>query len=128
MQSNGSSLQSIWDSMKAKGGTGEAGVHIRSSKKYHEPVPEPMVPVYSRLVCRYYSVPEPIIEIRTELKTNWGKYHYKDKRIVLSYVTLGVLLHELAHHISFILHHRNGTGHFSEFKAILSNLFDWWEV
>ena len=110
-------------------GTGEVGVFIRSVEKYHEPVWEELIPIYIEPSCAYYGVSVPTVQIVAEAKNLWGKYRPKDMRITLNHPVLGVLLHELAHHIHYeVGGRRDGHSHDYKFKDILNELFEWWEV
>lgn len=122
--------------MLRKGGSGEAGVHIRSREKYHQPVTTTTIPIYAEASCQFYRVGVPSIEVVPSVRRRWGTYHtsklsrvpfgFEGGRVRLNYPILGVLLHELAHHITWQVYHVNGHG--PRFKAVLNNLFEWWQV
>jgi len=114
--------------METRGGTGEVGVHIRSKESYHQGLEDGLIPLYTSSVCAFYEVEEPSIVIARSCRRQWGKYfcNCKSSRIVLNYPVLGVLLHELAHHVAWQLYSEHGHGY--KFKEILQEIFDWWEV
>lgn len=105
------------------GGTGEAGVYVRSAASYHQEVkPRDIIKIVTPM-CERFEVPVPDFEIRPSAKRVRGKYYY-DRELIALYlpVTQGVLYHELAHHINWKKY--DGMRHTWTFKNILNRIFD----
>ena len=117
-----------------KGGTGEAGVYIRSRENYHSEVLPRNIVELAKPVCDKFGVKLPTFEVRAPAKRRWGVYYYGQDFVGLNLpIKLGTLLHELAHHIHYHkVKSRGGycrrLGHNWEFKEILNKLFDFYSV
>jgi len=79
--------------------------------------------------CSWYGVDEPTLKHNPAPATSIqfrGRYHPKTKMLSFNQEWQGVMLHELAHHITHELG-RNGTGkHGYEFSSLLQEMIDNW--
>ena len=109
-----------------KRGTGEYGVAIHSTARYHQELSEPELQGYGEAICTYFMAPVPVIEVASRKQRRWGTYYHKQQRVVINRPVLGVLIHEMAHHINHVVH--GGRMHDETFKVVLNELFRWWEI
>ena len=72
--------------------------------------------------CYMYDVDVPVIKMSRSSKTFRGRYSPSRKQLSISQPYTGVILHELAHHINYMLNHKSGHG--AEFAEILQDLID----
>ena len=82
-------------------GTGEAGVREPMSKdKYCEEIGTELIDAVVTASCGYFGCIEPSqVLVYDRHRRNWGTYNHRYRVIELKRCVLGVLVHELAHHI-----------------------------
>ena len=105
-------------------GTGESGINPISRAEYFE---ECLPDVISGIFCTYFGVPEP--ELRknpTPTNGRWhGHYYSKKELVTYNMEIVGLIMHELAHHIVHKLN-KNGATHGPQFWAVLQEMHDYW--
>lgn len=115
--------------MRKYQGTGEAGVRTPlSGKAYETKVTKVGATDIIRRYCRCYSCEVPLLIVTPRNTKIWGSYRRSLKRIKLNRPVLGVLLHELAHHV----HHEivdvpYGVWHNAHFYRILQDMHNMWK-
>ena len=113
---------------EVKGGIGETGIHIQSRERYRSPLDDNAIITYTNLVCQMHGVFPPEV-VKDYSSHRWGKYIPSKRLLIIYNPMLGVLLHELAHHI---VRSQNGIyyirSHGPEFKAICQQLFEEWNI
>ena len=110
-------------------GTGESGLKKPMSKeRYESDVSLDMIDVVLEASCSVFGCEQPTQVDVIEVDINkWGKYWYYTKVITLHRPILGVLIHELAHHISRELYTiPKHTHHEEHFWDTLQELHDMW--
>lgn len=113
--------------METKGGTGEAGVYIRNKENYHTEIKAGSLEKLAEPVCQKYGVVVPDFIVRPQARRRWGYCYYGKNLISLNLpIKLGVFYHELAHHINYYKKH--GVGHTQQFKQILNDIFQMYNV
>ena len=109
--------------------TGEAGVKAPLSEKVYETkVTKVGATDIIRRYCRFYECEKPLLVVTPKNTRVWGTYRRSLKRIRLNRPVLGVLLHELAHHV-----HRElfdvpaGIWHNRYFYQVLQDMHNMWK-
>ena len=110
--------------MKTKSsGKGESGILVDWAA-YHRDITVNDIASIVIPICTRYNVVVPSFEIRPHRHYRRGTCYYHKRLIALNLpIRVGVLYHELAHHISFQLYRNLGKGHGYWFKKILSDIF-----
>jgi len=111
-------------------GTGESGVrHPMSKAKYCEDVDIVTIDAVVKASCEYFGCSQPSeVLVYDSYRRNWGSCNYTTKVIKLKRCVLGVLVHEVAHHITRETHpevplHMH---HEEQFYLVLQELHDMW--
>ena len=105
--------------------TGESGINPISREEYFK---ECLPDVITGIFCTYFGVPEPKLkENPTPTNGHWrGMYFHKTEIISYNMPYVGIIMHELAHHIVRKLG-KNGSGHHNpQFWDILQQMHDYW--
>jgi hypothetical protein len=112
-----------------KGGIGECGVYIRCRENYHQEVKIGRIIGIATPICEKYGLNVPDFKILPTAKYRCGCYYYSRQLITLNIpIKFGILLHELAHHITRMKYGRGTAAHGSEFKTVLNKLFEEYNV
>jgi len=111
-----------------RNGTGESRVSALPEETYLKLLSDMEVDTLVHCACKYFGVETPYIWQKNKRNGYGGTYDPKTYTIALSHNYLGLLLHELAHHIAFIQHKCYAhTLHRSvEFNRALETLYDIW--
>lgn len=73
--------------------------------------------------CGYFGVASyPTVSYGRQTRNMRGKYSSSSMRIVLNRPWLGTLIHEAAHHVTWVKYHEHG--HCPRFKWVLQQLLD----
>ncbi len=108
--------------------TGESGISRPfTSEEYFQPcAPEVIVSFF----CGLYGVKEPILKRNPEPSSGRHRGLYTGNKNLMSYnwSGLGLIIHELAHHIEYQLGDKDGVRvhHGREFSRILQEMIDTW--
>jgi len=115
--------------MDTQYGTGESGIRHMSLERYHEQASDELIEAVIHTTCLMYGVNEPSIELLPGTGNgSWrGLYHIKEQCITMNTRRLGLLVHELAHHIDRRTNGKSPHEHHGlRYKEILQELHDMW--
>jgi hypothetical protein len=111
-------------------GSGEAGIRNPLSKeRYCQEVGIEVMDAVLKASCEYFGCQQPVGVVVQESNTRqWGKYKQDEKVIYLNRARFGVLVHELAHHITRELHPTIPwrEHHGPAFYEVLQEMHDLW--
>lgn len=106
-------------------GTGESGINPISREKYFE---ECLPDVIAGIFCAYFGVPEPNLKKNPSPSNGVWRGHYYPRTETVSYnkEIVGIIMHELAHHIVHKLGKNSAGHHNPQFWSILQEMHDYW--
>ena len=83
-------------------GTGEAGISSIPKEKYFEELSDPVIEAVVTASCNMFEVSEPTIVLLPEPSSRrWGgQYKHKSQEVLINRRYMGLLIHEVAHHIT----------------------------
>ena len=115
--------------------SGESGINVMERKQYLKELCDEVIEVVVTQSCKKFGVSEPSVVLLPEPRgSGWaGFYRHSNKEVTINRRYMGLLIHEVAHHITKEVYGKirsNGyhIHHGPEYKSVVQELHDFWRV